>query len=159
VDISVGVESPLQDDVRAMVAELDTALLKVTPAEYCLLLPVEEMAGPETTVFVARRRGEAVGIGALRRHPGGVGEVKRMYVKPEVQGQGVGKDILDAIEARARKEGLSRLVLETGSRLSAASKLYERSGFSRCGAFLGYPETPASVFYEKALADGERPRP
>ncbi len=36
------------------------------------------MAEPDTTVFVGRDDGVAVAIGALKRHNGGIGEVKRM---------------------------------------------------------------------------------
>ncbi|TIR82198.1 MAG: N-acetyltransferase, partial [Mesorhizobium sp.] len=33
--VEIGVETPLQDDVRALVAELNTALLELTPPEHC----------------------------------------------------------------------------------------------------------------------------
>ena len=48
-----------------------------------------------------------------------------------------------AIEALARDEGLKRLVLETGE-LRAPGRLgplYERAGFTRCGAVLDYPDS------------------
>jgi putative acetyltransferase len=157
-EVAIAVENPLQGDVRALVAELDAALLAVTPAGDCLLLPVEDMAGPDTAFFVAREEGRAIGIGALRRHAGGIGEVKRMYVRPAAQGRGIGGRILAAIEDLARRQGLQRLVLETGDSLVTAGHVYERSGYRRCGAFLGYPETPSSIFYEKTLAELERPR-
>ncbi len=149
--IVIAAETPLQDDVRELIAELNAALLKLTPAEFCYHLKPEEMAVPEVTVFVARIAGRAVAMGALRRF-GDVGEVKRMYTRPEVQGQGIGGRILDAIVAAARAEGIGRLVLETGDRHQAAWRVYERAGFSRCGPVLDYPDTPYSVFYEMRLA-------
>src|SRR3989304_1688012 len=69
----ISVESPLQDDVRVLVAELNTALLELTPPEFCYHMTPEEMADPATTVFVARTDGRAVGIGALPRPAGGPG--------------------------------------------------------------------------------------
>ncbi|TIP05318.1 MAG: N-acetyltransferase, partial [Mesorhizobium sp.] len=42
--VEIGVETPLQDDVRALVAELNTALLELTPPEHCYHLTVEQMA-------------------------------------------------------------------------------------------------------------------
>jgi putative acetyltransferase len=115
------------------------------------------MALPNVTVFVARSGGRAVAIGALRRHDGGVGEVKRMFTRPEMQGQGLGGAILAAIEAMAVAEGLSRLVLETGDRHPAAWRVYERGGFTRTGPVLGYPDTPYSIFYEKRLNQAALP--
>src|SRR5262249_16591089 len=80
--IEIGVETPLQDDVRALIAELNSALLELTPPEFCSHMTAEQMAAADTTVFVARDRGTAIACGALRRHERGVGEVKRMYTRP-----------------------------------------------------------------------------
>jgi putative acetyltransferase len=150
---AVAAESPLADDIRALIAELNAVLLELTPPEFCFHMTAEEMAAPDTTVLVARSRaGEAVAVGALRRHAGGIGEVKRMYTRPAHQGRGLGGAILAAIEGLARAEGLSRLVLETGDRHPAAWRVYERGGFRRCGPLLDYPDSQWSVFYEKSLA-------
>lgn len=149
--ITLSAESPLQDDVGALIAELNVVLLALTPPEFCFHMTAEEMARPDTTVFVARDDGAAVACGALRRHADGIGEVKRMYTRPSYQGRGIGGRILGEIEALACREGLARLVLETGNRHEAAWRVYERGGFTRCGAVLDYPDSPHSVFYEKAL--------
>ena len=150
-DVTIAVESPLQDDVRSLIAELNAYLLSITPPEYCSHMTVEQMAGADTTVFVARDEGRAVGCGALRRDVHSVGEVKRMYTVPSSQGQGIGGRILAAIEELAREEGFTRLVLETGHAHEPAWHVYERGGFTRCGPVLDYPDTGWSVFYEKAL--------
>ena len=150
--VTIAVESPLQDDVRRLIAELNAVLLVETPPEFCSHMTAEEMAAPDTTVFVARDDGgRAVACGALRRHAGGIGEVKRMYTIPPEQGKGIGGRILDRIEALAREEDLTRLVLETGQFHAPAYRVYERGGFTRCGPVLDYPDTGWSVFYEKTL--------
>jgi putative acetyltransferase len=119
-------------------------------------MTVEDMADGNTTVFVARDvDGKAVACGALRRHPGRVGEVKRMYTLPSRQAEGIGSRILSRVEALARGEGLTRLVLETGHVHHAAYRVYERGGFTRCGPVLDYPDTGWSVFYEKDLTSPE----
>ncbi|MEJ0041323.1 MAG: GNAT family N-acetyltransferase [Rhizomicrobium sp.] len=79
-----------------------------------------------------------------------------MYTVPAAQGRGIGGQILRHIEDLARREGIGRLVLETGDRHPAAWRVYERGGFHRCGAVLDYPDTTWSVFYEKALAMSEQ---
>jgi putative acetyltransferase len=151
VAIEIRPESPLQDDVRALIAELNAALLALTPPEFCYHMTVEQMADAATTVWIARRDGEALGCGALRRIGGGAGEVKRMFVRPDLQGQGIAGRIVGEIEATARAEGLDRLLLETGDRHPAAWRVYERAGFTRCGAFGEYPDSGYSVFYQKLL--------
>lgn len=149
--LAIAAESPLQDEVRELVAELNATLLALTPPEFCFHMSVEEMAGDETTVLVARDGGKAVACGALKRHAGGIGEVKRMYTRPTHRGRKIGALIVERIEALARAEGVKRLVLETGDRHPAAWTVYERAGFTRCGPVLDYPDSQWSVFYEKAL--------
>lgn len=152
--ITVAIESPLQDEVRSLIADLNAAMNAQepdTPDEFHFRMTAEQMAGPDTIVWIARSKGQAIGCGALLYHPEGYGEVKRMYVRPQMQGQGVAGLILDQIIARAISEGLSHLALETGDKFAAAHRLYERAGFSRCGVFADYPDSPYSIFYRKEL--------
>jgi putative acetyltransferase len=155
VAVTISIETPLQDEVRVLIAALNETLLALTPPEHCSHMTAEQMAGPETTVFVARDQGRAIAMGALRRHAGGVAEVKRMYTLPSHQGRGVGGMILAEIEKQARAEGFTRLVLETGDRHPAAWRVYERGGFTRCGPVLDYAGSGWSLFYEKALDPNE----
>jgi putative acetyltransferase len=150
--VTVAPESPLQDEVRELVRQLNKFLLTLSPPEACYHMTVEQMAEPATTLFVARdETGRAVGMGALRREGDGIAEVKRMYTLPEVRGQRVGSALLDRIVALAEEEGVTRLVLETGDRHPEAWQLYESRGFVRCGPVLDYPDSQWSVFYEKPL--------
>lgn len=149
--VTITAESPLQDDVRELISELNAALLELTPPEYCYHMTADEMARPDTTVFVAREDGRAVACGALRRHGDGVGEVKRMYTRPAWRRRNIGSRIVEEIENLARTQSLARLVLETGDRHPAAWRVYERAGFTRCGPVLDYDDTGWSVFYEKQL--------
>ncbi len=148
---SCAIESPLQPDIRALIADLNATLLTLTPQEFCYHLTAEEMATPSTTVFVIRTAGQAVATGSLKRHAGGSGEVKRMYTRPAYQGRGLGRAVIDQIEILARIEGLQQLVLETGDAHPAAWAVYERAGFTRCGPVLDYPGNRYSVFYAKDL--------
>ncbi|GHC62242.1 GNAT family N-acetyltransferase [Limoniibacter endophyticus] len=151
--IAINIESPLQDDVRALVSELNAVLLKLSPPEFCFHMTVEQMADAKTTVLIARDEGKAVACGALRVHDRGIGEVKRMYTRPDYRGRAIGGRIIDRIESLARDKRLSHLVLETGNQHSAAWRVYERAGFTRCGAVLDYPDSEWSVFYEKRLTN------
>lgn len=150
--MEISIESPLNDEIRVLIAELNAHLLELSPPEFCSHLTVEQMAEPGVSVWVARQDGQAVACGALKRHTATVGEVKRMYTKPAFRGLGIGSQILAAIIEAARLDGLSELVLETGHRHPDAWALYEKAGFSRRGPVLDYPDTDYSVFYQKQIS-------
>ncbi|WP_332691374.1 GNAT family N-acetyltransferase [Devosia sp.] len=152
--ISIAIETPLQDDVRDLVARLNAHLLPLSPLEFQFKMTVEQMAGADTTLFVARdETGKAVGMGALKLHSAELGEVKRMFTDPEVRGKRIGSALLDAIVGLARDRGLPMLMLETGTGdgMAEAHRLYSRSGFAPRGPFLDYPDSEWSAFYEMPL--------
>lgn len=153
--VSIAVETPLQDDVRELVRELNAYLNPLSPPEFQFQMTVEQMADTATTLFVARdESGRAVGIGALKVESPEMAEVKRMYTRPEIRGQRVGVALLDAIQQLARDKGIAHLMLETGDveGFEPAHRLYTKAGFTRCGAFLDYPESRYSAFFEKWLS-------
>ena len=153
-DVTIAIETPLQDDLRELIAALNDYLLPLSPLEFQFKMTVDQMAKPDTTVFVARdRAGRAVGCGALKVESMDLAEVKRMYTRPELRGQRIGTAILAEIEALARRKGIATLKLETGEApgFEPAYRLYEKAGFTKCGAFLDYPDSGWSRFYEKSL--------
>jgi putative acetyltransferase len=155
VDVTIAVETPLQDDVRGMVAALNAYLMPLTPREFQFQLTVEQMADPSVTVLVARDAARRpVGMGSLKDHGAGLGEVKRMFTPPEYRRRRIGEQMLRHIEALAQARGITRLVLETGEApgFEPAWRVYERGGFTICGAVLDYPDSGYSRFYEKTLA-------
>ena len=86
--VSIAIETPLQDDVRGLVAKLNDHLLPLSPLEFQFKMTVEQMAETDTTLFVARDEGgKAVGMGALKVHSPELGEVKRMFTDPQVRGK------------------------------------------------------------------------
>jgi putative acetyltransferase len=147
----------------ALVAALNAELSALYPepgATHFRLDPIE--VAPGTGVFlVARWSGRPVGCGALRhlresdlvRELGpGVGELKRMYVAPELRGKGIGRALLSRLESEARALGLTRLVLETGTRQTEALALYRRAGFTEIQAYGEYSASSGtSVCFAKVL--------
>jgi putative acetyltransferase len=128
-----------------------TLLAGLYPPESCHGLDLGAYARPEVTLFVARLEGVAVGCGAFQLHGDGSAEVKSMFVVPEARGRGVGRALLETIEAALRGR-VAPLRLETGIRQQAALRLYESAGFRRRGPFGSYRDDPLSVFMEKPLA-------
>ena len=154
MDVTLAIESPLQDEVRAMVAALNAYLRPLSPPQFQFQMTAEQMAGAHTTLFVLRNNeGAALGMGALKVHGPKLGEVKRMFIRPDLRGTGLGRLILNAVESEARAKSLDVLRLETGGTpgFEPAWRVYERGGFVRCAAFLDYPDTEFSRFYEKKL--------
>jgi len=152
--VAIKAETPLQDDVRAMIEELNAVMIPLTPREFQFQMTAEQIAESATTLFVARDgEGKALGMGALKVHDEALGEVKRMYTRPSARGTGVGWQLLQQVEALARDKGLKELKLETGEApgFEEAWKVYERSGYAVCGAFLDYPDSGWSRFYMKKL--------
>ena len=143
------------DDVRSLIAELEDSLAAEYPPEQRHGLALDAIFQPHIQFFVARVDRAAVGCTGVALFAE-LAEVKRMYVRPAARGRGIADALLARIESVTRDAGLARLCLETGDRQLAAIRVYERAGFSRCGAFGAYAAMPpasiaTSVFFEKHL--------
>lgn len=149
--VTVGLESPRQEDVVRLIHELDAYQQALYPAASNHLLGVDSLAAPGIHFFVARRGGEALGCGALRVDESGYGEVKRMFVLPRARGLQLGSRILGCIEEQARRDGLPCVRLETGIHQPEALALYRGAGYVEREPFGEYTLDPLSVFMEKAL--------
>jgi putative acetyltransferase len=147
----------------SLIAELNKDLSADYPepgTTHFRLDPNEVSAG-NGIFIIARWEGRPVGCGALRciRDPEltrelgpRVGELKRMYVARDLRGKGIGRALLDRLEAEALKLGVDRLVLETGNRSPQALALYRRAGFTAIPAYGEYVSSPTtSVCLSKAL--------
>jgi putative acetyltransferase len=155
--ISIRIEAPDQPEVLSLLAESDAYHRGLYPPENLYLLDPAALRAPGISFYVARSAGAAVGCGALVRHLEGYGEIKRMFVAPAARGHGVGRCILAALEAAARRSGIGRLRLETGTRQPDAVALYRATGFREVPPFAGYPDDPLSVFMEKTLSRSAPP--
>ncbi len=111
----------------------------------------DELAPPDGIFFVVWRVDTPVGCGGVRRHADGVGEIKRMYTRPEARRSGVGRMLVRAIEARAREIGYARLVLETATEQPEAIELYHALGYEPMEAYGAYLEYPNTRCFTKTL--------
>ncbi len=149
--LTIRPEPPDQLDVLALIEAADAYANSLYPPESNHLLDIASLASPAVTFLVVRDGAEAVGCGAILRDPRGWGEVKRMYVRPDQRGKGVGHRMLAEVETLARASRLPLLRLETGIHNTEALALYRRAGFAECPAFGDYGPDPLSVFMEKRL--------
>src|SRR5512138_2011585 len=151
-------ERPDHPEVRLLLGQLDAYLATLYRADENHILDEQSLLAPEVSFIVAERAGPIVGCGAVRRMAGDgdtdlqpYGEIKRMIVEPAQRGQGVGVQLMQALESTLRQQRVERALLETGALQREAVLLYERCGYRRRGAFGGYPDNGLSLFYEKAL--------
>jgi len=153
LDLTIAAESFESADARRLIAELDAGLALLYPPEqrFGPNLKAEHVDEGRGVYLIARRDGRAVGCGAIRLLDPDTAEVKRMYVDPDLRGQGVGRAVLDALEERARTLGVSRLVLETGIHQHAAIALYRHAGFEQIDCWGEYLTAATSVCYAKDL--------
>ncbi len=143
------------DEVRTLVGELEAALSAHYPAHQRHGLPLEAIFQPHIRFFVARAADEAVGCGGVALLVG-CAELKRMYVRESVRGQGIAPALLSRLREEAQTAGYRMLRLETGTEQHAAIRFYQREGFRPCSPFGDYASMQpdgiaASVFMEQTL--------
>jgi GNAT superfamily N-acetyltransferase len=95
--------------------------------------------------------GRPVACGAVQPLGDGIGEIKRMYVRPAYRGNGYGRLILAALEELALQRGLHTLRLETGRHFAPALGLYRGAGYHPIPRYGEYVSNPHSVCFEKSL--------
>lgn len=92
--------------------------------------------------LVASSHTQPAGCVAMRRIDSQTGELKRLYVRPEFRGQGIGRTLTQKIIEEARECGYSRLRLDTLDSMAEAQSLYRSLGFA---LIKPYRANPTSV--------------
>ena len=129
-------------DVRAMLREyvdwigLDLAFQEIDaelsglPGDY---------APPRGALFVATERDRYLAMIALRPMAGAIGEMKRLYVRPEARGRGLARQLITTLCDEAKRLGYAEVRLDTLPMMGDAQALYEAYGFVDIAP---YYETP-----------------
>jgi ribosomal protein S18 acetylase RimI-like enzyme len=112
---------------------------------------VDDFDPPRGAFVLATRGGTVVACGALRPFagPDDIAEIKRMWVRPDARGEGLGTAMLAELERLSRANGHTRVRLDTNENLLPAIRMYERAGYHRVERFNDTPD--ATHFYEKRL--------
>ena len=151
--------------IKSAVGDADVAVARELFREYAGSLGVDlsfqgfesELAGlpgdyapPRGRLLLAFDGKRAVGCAALRPLEADVCEVKRLYVRPEARGTGLGRRLAGALIEEARRAGYARMRLDTLPGMREAIALYRSLGFQ---PILPYRYNPVAgtQFLEKDL--------
>lgn len=92
---------------------------------------------PTGRLLLAYLEDQPMGIACLKALTGRLGEVKRMYVRPEGRNQGLGRALLDQLLEEACQIGYERVRLDSARFMTEAHQLYRTSGFREIEAYEG----------------------
>ncbi len=93
----------------------------------------------------------AIGGGAIRKYDEETVELKRVFVRPEYQGRGIGSRLVSLLIEWAMELGYRRMMLETGELLTESCALYRKLGFEVIPNYDPYVNMPESLCMEKNL--------
>jgi GNAT superfamily N-acetyltransferase len=141
------------DTVRALFREYEAMLGE----DLCFQGFEQELAGlpgkyapPAGRLFIAREQGEAAGCVALRAVSPRVCEMKRLFVRPNFRGRGLGRALAVRIIEEARVAGYASMLLDTLERLNAARELYRSLRFEEVAPYYQNP-LPGVVYLKLDL--------
>jgi putative acetyltransferase len=152
LSLAIAPVNPTNSAIVELVTELDEYLNPLYPPESRHGLNLAALSHESVTIFLASLANEPVGCGAIKRFATDYAEIKRMYVRPTCRGKGIGKQILNQLEAQAKSENINKLRLETGIHQLNAIALYQKCGFYEIPPFGNYKPDSLSRFFEKSLA-------
>ena len=146
-------EDPRTADVSALLERHLAFCNTHSPPEDVHALDIEGLLDPAVAFFTLRQDGELLGVGTLKELDPSHAEIKSMHTAEASRGLGVGRAIVEHLLATAEARGYRRVSLETGSMdaFAPARSLYERIGFTPCGPFAEYRDSPNSNFMTLAL--------
>ncbi len=116
---------------------------------------LQKFAPPEGRLLLGQYETKIAGCACLRKIGEEVGEIKRMYVRPEYRRKGIGRSLVEAIIKEARRIGYSKIRLDSARFMKEAQALYRSFGFQNIEPYAEseIPEEYRShwVFMEMAL--------
>lgn len=91
---------------------------------------LDDLTPPDgRTLLAMKEDGALLGCGVIRRIRPDAAELKRMYVRPDAQGLGIGRQLFEMRIAEARKMGCTHLHADTVKGNQEMLSMYEKFGF------------------------------
>lgn len=104
---------------------------------------------PDGVFVLMHNAAEVVGCGGVHKLDDRCGEIKRMWVRKDHRGKGLGRTLLAALEAEGRRLGYEAIRLDTNSALTEAISMYESNGYRTIPRYNDNPF--ARHWFEKEL--------
>jgi len=105
--------------------------------------------------FLIEKEGQILGCGGYAQLTGGnedTCELRKMYFKAEIRGQGLGRAFLNLLMERAKASGYKEMYLETVERMKRANILYQKNGFIKLSSQSGATgHSACDSYYVKQL--------
>ena len=99
-----------------------------------------DYAPPEGRLLIAEYRGQLAGCVALHRLDAEICEMKRLYLRPQLRGRGVGRALAEAVIEEARAIGYRKMRLDTVEPVMPnAVAMYRRLGFAEIDPYRANP--------------------
>jgi len=110
-----------------------------------------DYAPPDGRLLLAEYEGQLAACVALHKLDGDVCEMKRLYLRPQFRGKGLGRLLADRIITEARQIGYKRMRLDTVEPvMKDAVSMYRRLGFKEIPAYRPNPN-PGTLYMELEL--------
>lgn len=114
--------------------------------------PPERFAPPDGAWVLLLRAGKPIAGGAFMRHEDAdTAEFKRVWTDKDHRRQGLARQVLVELEARAQELGYRRIFLTTGFRQPEARHLYLTTGYTALFDLQAEPESIQILGFEKLL--------
>lgn len=94
---------------------------------------------PRGVLLLSEMEGMLAGCAAVRPLDDVTCELKRVYVRPDFRGSGMGSRLTETALQAAREMGYKSIRLDTLPQMAAAQRLYEDLGFHDIPAYYGKP--------------------
>jgi GNAT superfamily N-acetyltransferase len=99
-----------------------------------------DYAPPDGRLLLAEFEGQVAGCVALHKLEEGICEMKRLYLRPQFRGKGLGRVLADRIIGEARRIGYQRMRLDTVEPvMKDAVGMYRRIGFREISPYCANP--------------------
>ncbi len=106
---------------------------------------------PDAAFLIAKHENIICGCVGLKKIDTNICEMKRLYVRDEYKGHGIGKELIKRILEEAKNKGYKKMRLDTLKEMKKAQELYRQFSFYEIEPYV-YNPIEGTVFMEKILS-------